>query len=234
MGISVDQFVPADVSVNVMLGVSAGASAGVLVRVAVVASMHVFVIDLGFAVDAAVEVAVEIAVEIAVDRVVKISQENGMASAMGLDDVLMVAAARCYCLGNVGGSLLIVWGSPWSVCGCQWNVVTAAVECRGGPRTLPGYSANNGNTVHSSVQLGHKARQKKYPRGTTWYTATGTAGTSLIQDNRYHIRYAWCQVFMTCAVHCKQFSASRAITSGEATAFLGASFSTLERAHSFF
>ena len=120
------------------VGVSLGVSVGVPVGVAVATSVDVSVGDRYFAVDFAVETAMEIALEIA------------MASTMGLHGVPLFAAAFRGGPWNVRGSPWKVRSSPWSVRGCPWNAVDMAVECRGGPWTLPRCSTKKTNVVHPS------------------------------------------------------------------------------------
>ena len=97
--------------------------------------------DRGFAVGAAVEIHLDIAVKTA------------MASAIGLHGVPLLAAAFRGRTWNVRGSPWKVRGSPWSVRGCPWNAVDMAVECRGGPWTLPRWSAKKRQIMYIPVVL---------------------------------------------------------------------------------
>ena len=119
--------------------VSVDKSAGVSVGVAMGASVNVSVGHRGlpwYAAGAAVEIAVEIAV----------------ASAMGLHGVPLLAAAFRESPWNVRGRPWKVRGSPWIVRGCPWNAVDMAVECRGGPWTLPRCSAKKRKNVRYTPQ----------------------------------------------------------------------------------
>ena len=69
--------------------------------------------------------------DLAVETVVEIA----IISATGLHDVALHAAAGSP--WNVRGNPWKVCGCPWSVRGCPSNAVVLAVECRGGPWTLP-------------------------------------------------------------------------------------------------
>ena len=146
----------ADVSADKSVGVSVGVSVDVSVGVAVGTSVDVSVGNRGlpwYAVGAAVEIAVEIAVDLAVEIVVEIA----MARATGLHGVALLAAAFRGSPWNALGNPWKVRGCPWSVRGCPWNAVDMAVECRGGPWTLPRCSAKKTNNVHPATMLrGHR------------------------------------------------------------------------------
>ena len=73
-----------------------------------------------------------------------------MASAMGLHGVPRHFVEAHGMPLEPRGSPWKVRGSPWSVSGCPWNAVEIAVECRGGPWTLPRCSAKKTNNVHAS------------------------------------------------------------------------------------
>ena len=122
----------ADVSVDKWLGVSVGVSVGVAVGGFVDLSVRGRGLPWY-----AVGTTVEIAAEISADLAVEIAVEIAMASAMDLHGVPLLAVAFRGSPWNVRGSPWKVRGSLWSVRCCPWNAVDMAVECRGGPWTLP-------------------------------------------------------------------------------------------------
>ena len=112
------------------MGASVGESRDVFVGVAVGAAVDAAVGDHGlprYVGGAAVEIAVEIT----------------MASAMGLHDVPLLAAAFNGSPWSVRGNPWRVRDYPWSVRGCPWSDVDMAVEFRGGPWAPSRYSSKN-------------------------------------------------------------------------------------------
>ena len=110
----------------------------------------------------AVGAAVEFSV-ITVDVAMEIAVACAMASAMGLCDVPLLAAAFCGSLWSFRGSPWKVHGSPWNIRGFPRNAVDMSVKCRGGPWTLPRSSAKKTNNVqvHPSCWV-IRAERSKY------------------------------------------------------------------------
>ena len=100
----------------------------------------------------------EVAVEIAVDPVVEIAVEIVIASAIGLHGVTLLAVAFRGSPWNVRGSPWKVRGSPWDVRGYPWNGMDMALERRGGPWTLPRWSAKETSNIHPLAHLSKQGR----------------------------------------------------------------------------